>query len=1770
MGDDEQGVPDDEDGVTFDTRIVPGSEAEVAVSAVGTGYVNAWIDFNADLDWDDPGEHVLIAELLSNETRQLTFDVPSTDDGTVVGWTFARFRFSTLMNPGVDGLAPDGEVEDYYVEVEEGTASISGYKFNDRNINGVWDDGPGAGGPQFELTAPGDLVAFSGQDSDGFFYNNVVENDNLSSGPLDFGFTFEFFGDAYDQFYINNNGNVSLGAPFQPFDPDGFPNPGDVPLVAPYWADVDTRPVNDFGEVRLARGTSAFGRPFVQIDWIDVGYFQTHEDKTNTFTLYVEDNPAGDIVAFVYHDMNWTTGDSSGGFNGFGGQGAEIGFDSGDGENYISLARPADAGGLAALAALGQYVFQFNPASGIPGGLTERGLAGWVIYLDSYNGLANGQLDFVDANGNGVFDFMDADNDGLPDMPGSELALEPVRITLEDDLSTPNVDETGYYEFTQLFRDEYTVAEVPQDDWTQSRPISFFYLDDGSVVEIDAVAGSQLADGQLFHIDDGTNDLSFEFEEAAGGSGWALGNVGVPFDPADTAADVALAIADAINNIAPPLPPLDVTATAAGDEVTLSGTPALFDPGTSPLTFDVVMAPSHGNPDGTYTIGLDSDESVENVDFGNYTLGELNIVDTAIAEGNEGYTEVYVPVVLTRAFGAPVEVNWATGPDPDAEHPATPWLDYIPASGTVYFDEHDVPVPVWETTVLTRNTENDYDYRVWGNYIVWEGYDGIDWEIYFYDGNEDRIFQLTDNNTDDRFASVYGQNVVWAGHDGNDYEVYLFDYAAYRAAGSPANTAPYTRRLTFNAYDDKDPQPSDEAVVWWGYDTNSPHDIEIFYYNFAAAAANPAYQPQNISNNNYDDYDPQISGAMVTWYASDGIDNEIYLYDGTQRVQVTSNGFNDRRPDISGSIVVWEGYDGQDYEIFAFDYATGNTRQITNNTTNDKTPQVSGDNIVWSGFDGLDWEIYYTNFRGGGSGRNISNNSAFDEQPRIEGNRVVWHQFDGSDWEVYFYDLTGEHGPSNVSNNDAFDWYPQVSDELIVWRSYDGEDYEIVIAREGEPEVVKMAGPILIVGERLIEYDETFAVNLSGAVFAEIGDDQAIVEILNDDGALDYGDAPNDPYNLDDPLYPTLLASNGARHVTVPGYYLGARVDAEGDGRPDDQALGDDNYLSDDEDGVALPSQLRQGDLVTITVTASAPGKLDAWVDFDANGDWEDAFDQIFADQPLVTGSNTLEFRVPGAAEVGTTFARFRFSSEGGLAFTGSAMDGEVEDYTVNIVPATTTIGSTLIVRGTPFDDQFEFTSGEVYKVTINGVLSQYHAADIDYVTFSGLSGRDTVVINGDAQNDALQIWATAARLDTDGLRLDVSGAEAITATGGGGDDVLSFYDSSANDTFVGKPGGGWMINDDVYHYASDFDTVSVYAKTYQGDSDTAKIYDSPGNDTFATAPNQFWLLGSGFSLWGEGFSGISGYATAGYDTAKMYDSGQDDVYIASPVEAVMSGPGFYNRAKGYEEVHGYANAGKDVAYLNDDAQGSDVFYANSWQAAMYGTGYYNRGKYFEEVYATARGGPLDEAKLYDSPGDDVFFARETTAVLYGDGFWNQANGFDGAHAYAWGGGHDEAKFYDSPYDDHLLATPTFTAFWGPNYYNRAKFFEATHTYATQGGVDTAVFEGSEGDDVLRATEADTAMWCVGHYYNRAKYFERISANGKSLGGNDQALLFDTALADLFEADGNEARLTNANLDLRVADFSYVKATTSETYNDSRKVLSHVFALEFEGYWKDV
>lgn len=179
---------------------------------------------------------------------------------------------------------------------------------------------------------------------DSTFQLAMLPNDDFYSNSIALPFAFSFYGTTYDSLYINNNGNVSFSQPYNTFTAYSFPDPS-FNMIAPFWADVDTRSTNG-GNVWYKVNAHS-----LVVVWDQVGYFSMMEDKLNTFQLIISDGldtliPNANNVSFCYGDMQWTTGSASGGSNGFGGSPATVGVNIGNGINYFQVGQ-FDASGVA-------------------------------------------------------------------------------------------------------------------------------------------------------------------------------------------------------------------------------------------------------------------------------------------------------------------------------------------------------------------------------------------------------------------------------------------------------------------------------------------------------------------------------------------------------------------------------------------------------------------------------------------------------------------------------------------------------------------------------------------------------------------------------------------------------------------------------------------------------------------------------------------------------------------------------------------------------------------------------------------------------------------------------------------------------------------------------------------------------------------------------------------------------------------------------------------------------------------------------------------------------------------------------------------------------------------------------------------------------------------------------------------------------------------------------------------------------------------------------
>ncbi len=201
--------------------------------------------------------------------------------------------------------------------------------------------------------------------------------------------------------------------------------------------------------------------------------------------------------------------------------------------------------------------------------------------------------------------------------------------------------------------------------------------------------------------------------------------------------------------------------------------------------------------------------------------------------------------------------------------------------------------------------------------------------------------------------------------------------------------------------------------------------------------------------------------------------------------------------------------------------------------------------------------------------------------------------------------------------------------------------------------------------------------------------------LLESDNA-DVGDAP---------------ASYGNPTHTITGIRLGASVDADSGLLNNATATGDDANNTDDEDGVTLTPLLPTGETTIVPVSIqSAGGFLNVWFDWNADGDFVDAGEQMVTNQAVAVGTTNLNVPVPATAIIGPTFARFRVCTNNTALDNcstprGTVQSGEVEDYQFTVSRKLTLFKTTLGGVGGPFGftlTNTEQTTGTVTTAAVN------------------------------------------------------------------------------------------------------------------------------------------------------------------------------------------------------------------------------------------------------------------------------------------------------------------------------------------------------------------------------------------------------------------------------------------------------------------------------------
>ena len=194
--------------------------------------------------------------------------------------------------------------------------------------------------------------------------------------------------------------------------------------------------------------------------------------------------------------------------------------------------------------------------------------------------------------------------------------------------------------------------------------------------------------------------------------------------------------------------------------------------------------------------------------------------------------------------------------------------------------------------------------------------------------NEHGTHRITYNRIRDAHPSIFGRNIAWDNHpapspsplsaDREHSEIWFWNgYGAWQ--------------VTDNEVEDAFPSLYELTIAWCS-------EGKVLYATIPDPEWGVPLTPTVVAEGG----SPSLFKKQIAYYASDGNDTEIFLYDmeSNEILQVTDNAYQDISPRLYDGTVVWYAFDGRDYEIFYWDGKA--THQLTDNDIDDTNPSLWG------------------------------------------------------------------------------------------------------------------------------------------------------------------------------------------------------------------------------------------------------------------------------------------------------------------------------------------------------------------------------------------------------------------------------------------------------------------------------------------------------------------------------------------------------------------------------------------------------------------------------------------------------------------------------------------------------------------------------------------------------------------------------------------------------------------------------------------------------------
>ena len=1209
---------DDEDGVTFGTIQVGQLDASVIVNvqnAPAGAKLDAWIDFNGDGSWGGPFEHIADSVTVVNGDNTITFDVPS---WAASGDSCARFRLSSAGDLALTGPAGDGEVEDSLVAILPPNVSRGRFVLRDPIAGDC--ESPSSilaidldGDSDVDIlsaSSADDRIAWYENDGNGKFAAHTISSFVLKASSV---FAADLDGDGDLDVLAASRGYDKI----QWFENDGeesfFPHPlaGDLDgILSVSAADMD----ND-GDMDVLSASSLDRK----IAWHENDGFQNFSSHTIT-TMYTEPWSVSAL------DMD------------------------GDGDQDV----------LSTADNLGMVLWHENLGDGT--------FTSYTIFSDIYSDPVSAFG--VDMDRDGDMDVLSGhaesgkiiwhENDGSAGFTSHPITVSAIGVSSifaadvdgDTDIDvlwgSPDEGKVGWYENDG----DQAFAVHTITDTTRGLNLLVVGADFDGDGDTDALSASS---EELYSFDEDHAVVWYENHR----------------NDTFTSHAVSVSAADAKSVFAADIDSdgdMDVLSASRPDN-----TIAWYENDGNEYFTPHTISASASRAESVFAVDLDGDGDMDvlSASYG----GEIAWYD------NDGYERFDGRTISTSALGADVVLAADMDCDGDMDvlfssrHDNT--IAWCENDGNQDFSVHVISESgdyVRSVTAVDVDGDRDIDVCASGpsGKLAWYENDGQQsftiHTISVSDNSTQSVFAAdVDRDGDMDLLSVsFGGTIAWFENDGTQ------EFVCHTIVTSSERPA-YLFASDMDGDGDIDVLAGSTHVIWDAYDGRIAWYENDGLNSFTRHVIFPSSHRANsvIAADVDDDGDLDVlsasSDGRVCWLENLNEPADFTINESNGSTSVCESGTTDAFA-ISlteaplSDVVIWITASGPD-EVTVDKSVLTFTRWTWNNPTI-VTVEGVDDTIT----DGNQLTTITLSID------DASSDPAF----HLVGDKTVLVTTTDNDAADFTVTETGGTSVSESITTDTFtvviNAEPLTNVVITVTiantaeAAVDKTSLTFTPANWNQAQTVTVTGvdDTIVDGSQLTTITVSIDDANSDPAFHLVGDKTVIVTTTDDDH-FDFGDAPAP--------YATTLGDNGARHVTI-GPTLGSTRDWEIDGSPSTAADADDTTGSpDDEDGVVFKSELIPGRIASVDVITSAAGILNAWVDFNDDGDWADLGEQIFIDEALSAGLNNRSFAVPADAVLcPQTFARFRFSSVGGLSYDGAAPDGEVEDYASAVVPPLTLV----------------------------------------------------------------------------------------------------------------------------------------------------------------------------------------------------------------------------------------------------------------------------------------------------------------------------------------------------------------------------------------------------------------------------------------------------------------------------------------------------------------